>query len=153
VDKTSEELTNTASKINAISLVRQTTKKVIASTLDLMTTIKANAPKMAAEGVPVESLVNSATATAVAINNLTDMLRDAGRDISNDGLQERLIIMAQESAVPAMDLVASSRKLLPKVNDLNTKHDIKFAGDTVADELQKLMNACKAVRQEGLELI
>ena len=149
VDKTSEELTATASNIFAISAVRQATKKVIASSLDLITAIKSNAPKLSSDGVVVEPIVNSATSTGVAINNLTDMLKDAGRDVSNDALQERLIIMAQETAVPAMDLVAASRKILPKVNDLNTKHDIKFAGDTVADELQKLMNACKAVRQEG----
>ncbi len=80
-------------------------------------------------------------------------LKESSKDATNPSLQDRLVRASQEVTVPAMELVAATKRILPKIGEVSTKHDLKTASDSVAEELQKMMNALKTLAQEGISLL
>ena len=94
------------------------------------------------------SLLSAVRATSDALANLVSSLKLAGKDATNSAVQEKLVLTSQETSVVAMDLVATTKRLLPRIPELAVKQELKMAGDRVQEDLQKLMNACKSLTQE-----
>eukprot|EP01117_Protostelium_nocturnum_P013126 TRINITY_DN487_c0_g1_i1.p1 TRINITY_DN487_c0_g1~~TRINITY_DN487_c0_g1_i1.p1 ORF type:complete len:2445 (+),score=1078.48 TRINITY_DN487_c0_g1_i1:119-7453(+) len=143
-----QELTDEALKCITLAVIRSESKKAAAACAHLVSTARTVAPNEVP--TPMHNEVRD-NANKAHLSNaaLLELLGKAAQNASNESVQSQLVMSAQDTVAPAMNLVATSRKVQAKLAGVEKKHEIKLAADNVAATIQKLMEACRAYNKSA----
>lgn len=148
LDTTGTALLEESEKARALATVRAQVKESVAVTSALIASAQIAALDIT-DPVAQNQLTGKAHTANEAINHLLKDLATSNKDPTNQDLMNKLINSVQNTTIPTMDLVAVSKRVLPKVTDLEKKYDLKQNSDKCAESLQKLINLTKNLSQTG----
>jgi len=139
-------LVDDAGKAVAFKALQHAAKHAVAETTDLVGAARAASQK--ASDKPTQHRLGDEAAKAyAALQRLLDAVRNAQAKPDSLADQNKLLSVAQQTALPATALVATAKGAIPRVDDMATKMALNQSSAGANKALQELLAAIRRVAE------
>ncbi len=141
-----DNLVDDAGKAVAFVTLQRAAKEAAASTTALVSSSRAASHK--AKDEPTKHRLNEEAARAqAALQRLLDAVRSAQAKPDNIGEQNKLLGVAQQTAMPASALVVAAKSAIPRVDDMATKMQLNQDSTAAQRDVQAMIAAIRRVAE------